>query len=518
MQIVRQWMRFETCLESSEEYPSNAHQLRVRVAFSHEERETQGVDAFWDGFRTWRVRFMPDRPGKWNWLVQSSDKGLNGKSGEFRCEPYMGDNLLYRHGAVRVASSGRNFEFACGTPFFWLGDTVWNGPLKATLEDWTCFLSDREDKGFNLIQFVPTQWVAGAGNADLRTAYVAAGELRIDPFFFQWLDRRIDLINEFGMIACPALIWAAPSKEWALPLNPGTSLSDDHIIALAAYMVARYGAHHVIWMLAGDGDYRGEKAARWKRIGQAVFGGSRHLATMHPMGQIWAGHEFGAESWFRFHGYQSSHWDHDDAWRWITNGPPSTEWARDPPRPVVNMEPCYEAHLDMTNPLKAGRRAFDGNDVRRACYWSLLVSPPAGVTYGASGVWSWELSPQPPMNHFLTGVAPPWREAMELPGSRSMKVLRQVFESVAWWTLVPSPELILEQPCEAKAFIAGAKSASGDLAVIYTPGPAVIKLRTDRLKSPFAAEWVDPVSGRRQDAIEPFETPGAADWVLILRG
>jgi len=505
MQRVPQWTRFELTFEGPPGLDNPLTGAAFPAIFESPDRTVQTRSAFWDGGRTWRVRFQPHQLGEWSYRIEG------GPSGEFLCTSYSGENPLYRHGAIRVASGGAFFQHADGAPFFWHGDTVWNGPLKATLPDWSHFLADRAAKGFNVIQFVPTQWVAAAGNADLRHAYIPGEELRIDPAFFQWLDRRVDLINSFGMVACPAMIWSAPSKPWALQMNPGTSLPEDQIGALAYYLVARYGAHHVAWMLAGDGDYRGELADRWQRIGRRVFEGNSHPVTMHPMGSIWVGDEFLAEPWYHFHGYQSSHWDNDESWRWISHGPPSEKWKTGP-HPIVNLEPCYEAHLDMTDRERPNRRAFDALDIRRAAYWSLLASPTAGVTYGAAGVWSWETTAQPPMNHVLTGIAPLWSEAMHLPGSTSMKVLNDIFRSIPWWTLRPAPELILRQPASAKAYIAAAKSETG-LSLIYSPQPALIELASNVR----AGEWIDPSTGSRQPAQFPFQTPGDGDWVLLLQ-
>jgi hypothetical protein len=55
-------------------------------------------------------------------------------------------------------------------------------------------------------------------------------------------------------------------------VNPGFALPEDQAILIARYMVARWQAHDVVWILPGDGDFRGEKAEKWKRIGRAVFG------------------------------------------------------------------------------------------------------------------------------------------------------------------------------------------------------------------------------------------------------
>ena len=521
MKRIPQWTRFEEKLDAGRRYEDPTQEVEIRVAFSHSGSETRSVRAFWDGGNLWRFRFSPDREGQWTWRTHSADPAFDGRRGKFVCVAYSGANPLYTHGALRVAGNRRHFEHADGTPFLWIGDTVWNGPLKATPRDWRVFLRDRVAKGFNAIQFVPTQWVAGAGNADLRHAYVGTDSIRIDPSFFQWLDLRVDAINEHGMLAVPALIWSAPSKPWALGLNPGTYLPEDQIIVLARYLIARYGAHHAAWMLAGDGDYRGPLAGQWQRIGRAVIEDNSHLATMHPMGRVWVGAEFRGEPWFQFHGYQSSHWGSQDSLRWITEGPPHTDWAAEPRHPVLNLEPCYEAHLDMCGAPAEGRLPFDDHAVRRACYWSLLASPPAGVTYGAHGVWGWELSRQTPMNHTATGVAPAWREGMRLPGSAQMKILREFFESIPWWTLLPAQEMLASQPGvdDAQNFVSAARSEDGSLALLYLPAGGAVALRPGAMPEGTSGEWIEALSGARSKAGTgvSFTAPGPGDWLLLLR-
>ena len=51
-------------------------------------------------------------------------------------------------GAVVVSPDGHSLQHADGTPFFWLGDTVWNGALLAAADDWQRFLRDRAGKLF----------------------------------------------------------------------------------------------------------------------------------------------------------------------------------------------------------------------------------------------------------------------------------------------------------------------------------------------------------------------------------
>jgi hypothetical protein len=519
---VPQWTRFEASFTSSADYENPLQDVSVEVEFTSPSGKSEGVRAFWDGGRTWRVRFSPDETGKWSYRTQASnesDAGLNHQTGEFNCVPYRGINLLYRHGALRVSDDGRYLVHADGTPFFWLSDTAWNGALKSDAGSWERYLNDRVSKGFTAVQFVTTQWLAAAGNADGRVTYVGKDRISIDPVFYQWMDERVNALNDHGLVAAPVLIWAAVWNERALYMNPGTALPDDQIIVLARYMVARYGAHQVIWILAGDGDYAGAKAERWKKIGRAVFGDHpNRLATMHPLGQQWVGEEFAHEPWFSFIGYQSGHGDSDQALRWLCEGLPSREW-NSPPHPVINLEPNYEGHISYTH-----RKPFDAHAVRRAAYWSLLVSPPAGVSYGVHGVWSWQLKPAVPMNHASSGIAPPWFEAIKRPGSTSMKYLKALFASFDWWRLRPAQDLLVEQPGarEPSRFVAVAKAEEGGWILAYLPVGGTITLRTQGLSKPAVARWFNPRTGAWSgqsvvsEMAQQLTAPDDNDWVLWL--
>jgi len=519
------WTRVDLSFEAAAEPRSPLHDLEIVADFTSPSGRTIPTAGFWDGFRAYRVRFLPDELGEWTWtlrLTRGADDRLAGQRGRLTVTPYRGDNPLYRHGLLRVSDEGRSFVHADGTPFFWLADTAWNGALKAGVRDWRTYLEDRRAKGFNVIQFVTTQWRAASGNADGRPAYYGLERITIDPIFFRWLDRRVDAINEAGLVAAPVLIWAIGGST--ARLNPGATLPDDQLILLARYLVARYGAHHVAWMLAGDADYRGALAERWRTIGRAVFGDApRHLATMHPGGRMWVADEFRGEAWFAFNGYQSSHGAGEDSWRWQTEGPPAREWAKSPALPSVNLEPNYEAHV-----AGSTGRPFDAHAVRRAAYWSLLVAPPAGVSYGAHGIWSWETEASPPMTHAYTGVAAPWHEAMALPGSTSMQHLGALFRSVRWWTLRPAQELVARQPGatpgQADRFIAAARSEADGLAVVYIPAGGAVTIDMANLGGSAEAAWFDPASGERTPAGQvtasgawPLRAPRAdQDWVLLL--
>lgn len=515
---IQQWTRFKRTFSSSRDYSNPVQDVKVRVEFTSPNGNKRTFLAFWDGGRKWRVRFSPDEQGDWTYKTvcsDSSNNGLQNQAGSFQCTGYKGDLPLFQHGELRLSKNRRYFEHADGTPFFWLADTVWCGPLFADFDDWKVFLKDRAEKEFTAIQFVLTQWRMAKTDADGNPTFTGKEKIVINPAYFQRMDKYVDAINEAGLVAVPVLLWAIRGEE-----NPGYTLPEDQKIVLAEYMIARYGAHQVIWFLGGDGNYSGDNAETWKRIGRAVFNEDQHrLATQHVRGRSWIGKEFRNEPWFSFIGYQSGHGDDEGTFRWLNQGPPSTEWNNEPILPVINTEPNYEAHNGYTY-----RKVHNDHSVRRAAYWSLLVSPPAGITYGGQGIWGWHTKVQAPADHLSTGLGSPWYIAKDLPGALSMKYLHEFFKSIEWWRLVPAPEVLTEQPGkkDASKFIAAAKSDAGDLLVVYLPEGGSVTLKTDSLKQDLTARWYHPRTGGWLDAGEverpqqTFKTADRNDWVLLI--
>ena len=190
---VHQWGRFRGSLESAQDHKDPVRDVTLEVEFTGPGGKKSTRLGFWDGGRTWRVRFSPDQTGKWIWRSRCrQDSGLNGERGEFRCIAYTGDNLLYRHGPIRVSQNGRHLAHVNGTPFFWLVDTVWNGALLSSKPDWDRYLDNRVSKKFTGIQFVTTQWRTAYTDAEGMVAYTGFEKIKINPAFFQRMDDRID--------------------------------------------------------------------------------------------------------------------------------------------------------------------------------------------------------------------------------------------------------------------------------------------------------------------------------------
>jgi len=510
---------YEGLVESPTEYADPFRDVSLKVELTSPSGKTRSVDAYWDGGRIWRFRVDADEPGVWSYTLETSDgtqeQWLNHRS-NFQIEPYAGPNPLYRHGPLRRSDDGTHLVHRDGTPFFWLADTVWNGVLAADPAEWDQFLAKRREQGFTAIQAVMTHWRAFPADSDGERAHFGDKEIRVNPRFFRKLDGKVAAIARHGLVPALVVLWALTYRD------PGDYLEEDDAVRLARYIIARYGAYRPVWFLGGDGRYN--NVDRWRRIGREVFaeaGDDRALTTLHPSGNNWIGEAFRDEDWFDFIGYQSSHGGNTKhSFGWIVHREPATEWNKSPLLPVINLEPCYEAHQRVGTP-----HTFTAHDVRMASYYSLLVSPTAGVTYGHAAIWPWHEFVQTPLDHLGAGIAPRWWESVETEGARSMTCLKRVFDGLPWWKLRPAPEMVPDQPGaeDELRFVAAAKAEDQSAAVVYLPQGGEVTLDTQGLAQK-AATWYDPRIGASFAAPhatggrQAYQAPGEGDWLLVFSG
>ena len=77
---VEQWDTFELAFESDRDYPNPFVDTDLSAVFRHQPTGQQvTVDGFYDGGRTWRLRFMPTERGEWQYVTSSQDGRLGGR-------------------------------------------------------------------------------------------------------------------------------------------------------------------------------------------------------------------------------------------------------------------------------------------------------------------------------------------------------------------------------------------------------------------------------------------------------
>jgi len=496
---VPKWDRFELTLKSSRAYGNAWQEAEVRVLFVSPLGETNRVYGFWDGGKTWRVRYHPTFPGRWTYFTMCSDtanKGLHEQRGEFLCTAPQGDHRFAKHGPVQVARDQQHFEHADRTPFLWLGDAAWNAAGLATSGDWKTYLQVRAAQKFNVVQWkIPAGAFSGPDGRNF--------SLNLEVF--RQLESKLEAANGAGLLNAIAPLWE-------IGLNADPTLPEDQAIALLRYCLARWDADHVAWIVAFEADNTGAQAARWQRIGRAVFNTVSHApVVLLPGESTWVLENFRQERWVDAIGVQTTQVTEADSLPWLLNGPPSLERKKSPAKPLITLAPPAET---------TGSALATTGLSRRLLWWNLLLNTPAGVSCRAQEVAEWTTTPKAPP------TAQPWFQALSLPSALAMSPISDGFATKDFWRLQPLAPAVTVQTGTTlpRSHTVVAVTEADDLLVAYLPEERAVNLANRTLPNRASATWFNPRTGTSTPAraaagatIASFAAPAAGDWLLVLQ-
>jgi hypothetical protein len=483
------WKKHEIVFTSAKEYANPIYDVKdFKITFTAPSGKIYLVRGFWDGGKSWKVRFCPGEIGIWKWKSLCTDDkntGLDNLNGTFQCLPNNNSEIIYKKGSLTHPAGKYYLAYNDGTPFFWMACTAWNGALKSTDDEWEYYLNHRMKNNYNVIQLVTTEWRGCDKNTEGLTAIEGSGYIRIHPEFFRRIDQKIDEANAKGLVVSPVILWALPNGQ-GRHLSPGYTLPLEEAVLLAKYIVARYQGNHVVWTLGGDGKYYDDQEIKWKEIGRRVFNDIHHApVTLHPHGISWIGELYAQENWYDLVGYQSSHSNGEGTVNWINKGPISKMWNRLKPMPYINMEPNYE---------QIGFKITD-KDVRNASYWSLFATPVSGITYGANGIWPWLRDGESILNHHDAPGTTNWRKSLDFHGSIQMGYLAQFFQNMEWWKFFPANELLANQPGNTifNQWISALQKDDHSEILVYIPEKGTVSLHNPE-GFIYDGQWFDPVA------------------------
>ena len=168
---TQRWIAADIALRASDTIRDITEASVTARLVCRESGRTLDMPGFWDGGRSWKIRFAPPECGTWDYTVTAEGKelGLHGQAGSLLCLPYTGDLEIYRRGFVRTEPGKRYFVYDDGTPFFYLGDTHWNmaaeefdsaGDRAGSLQTDSHFryiVDKRAAQGFTVYQSEPIQ-------------------------------------------------------------------------------------------------------------------------------------------------------------------------------------------------------------------------------------------------------------------------------------------------------------------------------------------------------------------------
>lgn len=517
------------------------------------------IYGYWDGGRRYVVRVLATAAGTWHWEAGSSvsESGISGK-GEFKAVAWSDANLAEnpcRRGHVRPTSNGHGFEYADGTPLYYLADTWWATPTfrypwvddSQPKPEWAPLgfqelVARRKSQGFNGIAMLAVfpHWandghpstISLSDGLPVRHAWQSAGSAfasgeasakdmyneggrpfefpgrvpeyedvvpdfdRLNPEYFRYMDRKVAYLNEQGMIPFIETSRRDCGAVWKRYYDFPESYARFY-----HYLVARYGAYNTLLspihfdaaMYTIDSrEYNEPANLAVDRWGHPPFGNL--VGTNSAPSSLL---NFGGPDearWLTFHQIGNSR-PHDNYW-YLTE-----IFRAQPKRPALNGEPYYPGFPD-DNPVAPTEKA--ARFCRSGIYGSLLSGGLAGYIYGAEGMWGGNVEPE---SKYTIWDALDYQSGDQV--RHVLEFLSPVGRGIA--DLVPEPELLL--PSHAgpavgydgfgyAAYVPGKK-----LILLYleqgAPAPVVRSLRPH---TNYRLSWFDPRSGEWSESSDEFTT------------
>ena len=236
------------------------------------------VEGFYDGGGQYKVRFMPDVQGDWQYTTHSNKKELDGQAGSFTCVAAKAD----AHGPVRVAKA-YHFAHADDTPYFPFGTTcyAWIHQSEALQKE---TLETLRTAPFNKLRMLvfPKSYEYNHNEPPIypfeRSHDGKSDYSRPNPAFYAHLEKRILDLQALGIQA--DLILFHPYDRWGYSTMPATD--DDHYLR---YIIARLSSfRNIWWSLANEYDLlRAKTTSDWDRFFHIVeqYDAYSHLRSIH---------------------------------------------------------------------------------------------------------------------------------------------------------------------------------------------------------------------------------------------
>ncbi|MBN1673365.1 MAG: glycoside hydrolase family 140 protein [Kiritimatiellae bacterium] len=435
-------------------------------------------------------------------------------------------------GQLKVSANGRYLVDEAGKPFFYLADTGWEVFHDTVREDVDLYLEDRAAKGFTVIQALLMHEPDGLNTPNRYGDFTLVDNdpTRPNPAYFEHVDYVVRKADSLGLRMTIAPAWARGHIEFQG--GPSRLFDEQSARAYGQFLGERYRDFPIMWVMAGDIIMDGTETI-WPAMARALkeSSGGRHLITLHGTSRDSAKRGssplFHNADWLDLNMTYSGHF-----WDAPTYAQVARDYARTPAKPTFDGEPKYENHplIGDGSGYHSHKKLWDGvtranaHQMRQAAYWAMLAGA-AGHTYGCNEVWQFYDPTRPCSDYAYPNI--PWQNALHLPGAAQMGLMRKLFESRPWHTLVPDLTVIAGGQGEGEDHVQAARGEDGGFLFVYLPTGKSVTIDMAKLSgSTVRAHWFDPRTGqwtaigpythRGQQAFTPPKSHRIWDWVLVL--
>jgi hypothetical protein len=414
---------------------------------------------------------------------------------------------------LKLSSNHRYLLDQNDTPFLIVGDSPQGMVTNISTIEAEAYFANRAARGFNAVLFhvLCKQYYGGRGDYstyDGITPFTTPGDISTpSESYFERVDAMITLAAQYGI----SVFLGAGETVDSLDLFRNNGVEKSR--AFGEFLGNRYKDYdNIVW--SGGADFQTWRDPNDNAVILAVSNGIKD-AGANQLHTIWL-------DYFESASRDSPDWaalvDLDFVYSyWATYDKVLRQYALSPPMPVFLGEANYEEE-DISVPLTTPEI------VRRQEYWT-MTSGGTGSFYG--NYWTWVFRPG-------------WQDHYDSPGSVQMAYFKNLFQSRAWWKLVPDPtHQVLTSgfgryeemgAIDRSDYATAALASDSSFMIAYLPSIRTVTVNMSKFSGRTIARWYDPSNGTyftiagspfSNSGPQEFTPPGNnsdgnGDWVLVI--
>ncbi|MGH9957792.1 MAG: glycoside hydrolase family 140 protein [Pyrinomonadaceae bacterium] len=409
---------------------------------------------------------------------------------------------------IKLSSSGSYLLDQDNRPFFINGDTAWSLIVQLSPTDADTYLSDRAQKGYNLIlvNLIEHKFATNApANLAGQPPFTTPGNFNTpNEAYFDHVDWVIKKAAEKGLVVLLAPLYLGSycgSEGWCA-----------EVIASSLASIRRYGRYlgnryknfpNIIWLVGGDTDPVADGVA--SRVREFVAGvqefDTTHFFTAHNRNEQAAMDVWTSEPWLNINNIYT----YNDAYPMALR-----QFNRRGAKPFFLLETYYENEHSST-PLS----------LRRQAYWTVLSGGVVGHVFGNCPIWHFNA---PSGSSFCAGAT--WQSQLSSAGATTLAYLGWLFASRAFCELVPDQgHSVLTAGFQSGTnYASAARASDGSSVIAYIPTRRTVTIALSQIAGTSArAWWFNPrtavatlINTYPTSGTTTFTPPDANDWVLVL--
>jgi hypothetical protein len=409
---------------------------------------------------------------------------------------------------LKLSSNGSYLVDHGNQPFFMNGDTAWSLIAQLSQADAGTYLSDRAQKGFNLVlvNLIEHKFAKNApANLAGQAPFTTGGDFNTpNEAYFANADWVINKAAEKGLVVLldPLYLgYGCGSEGWCAEVQ-ASSLAT--MRSYGRYVGNRYkNFPNIIWLIGGDTDPVASGVGA--KVREFVAGvqdfDTTHLFTAHNAPEQAAMDVWTSEPWLNLNNVYT-----------YGNAYPValTQFNRTGAKPFFLIETAYENEHSST-PLS----------LRRQAYWTVLSGGIAGHIFGNCPIWHFNA---PSASSFCASAT--WQSQLNSTASTTLAYLGRLFLSRAFNMLVPDQthSVLTVGYQSGTTYAAAARASDGSSVIAYIPTSRAVTIDLSQIAGTSArAWWFNPrtaattlINTYPTSGTTTFTPPDSNDWVLVL--